>query len=125
MKKLLLLGVCVASAITLSACGSSRTKTIGQEVYIKTIDQVVSKEATNLAQCIEINLKEYQASSHMRPRTLEIWSGAVPSTDNNQPQATIEIAPPSYGEGGIHAHLNVFQRQPVVEEINEPIRPCL
>ena len=125
MKKHLLLGICIATGIGLSACGSTSTQTVGQEKYLKTIDQSTGKTPTVLAQCIEINLKEYQASSYMRPNTLEIWHGAVPSGDSGQPQATIEVALPTYGRGQIHAHLKVFQREPIVEEINDVIRKCL
>ena len=125
MKKLLLLGICVVSSISLSGCGSFATKTVGQESYIRTFDQITDKAPIPLAQCIESNLKAYQASAYMRPNTVDIWFGAVPSGDGNQPQATIEVAIPTYGEGQIFAHLKVFQRQPVVEEINEAIRKCL
>lgn len=125
MKKLLLLGICAVTSISLSACGSSGTKTVGQESYVKTFDQTTDKAPTDLAQCIDINLKAYQASSHVRPITLDIWQGTVPSADSNQPQATIEIALPTHGRGAIHAHLKAFQRQPVVEEINEAIKKCL
>ena len=125
MKKLLLFGICAVSSIGLSACGSSAIKTVGQESYVRTFDQVTDKAPTDLAQCIEINLKAYQASAYMRPETVDIWVGAVPSADSNQPQATIEVAMPTYGRGAIHAHLKVFQRQPVVEDINETIRQCL
>lgn len=125
MKKLLLFGICAVSSIGLSACGSSAIKTVGQESYVRTFDQVTDKAPTDLAQCIEINLKAYQASAYMRPETIDIWSGAVPSADGNQPQATIEVAMPTHGRGAIHAHLKVFQRQPAVEKINDAIRKCL
>ena len=125
MKKTLLLGICAVAGIGLSACGSFSNKTVGQENYINTIDQPTDKTPVALAKCIDMNLKEYQASAYMRPETVDIWVGAVPSADSNQPQATVEVAIPTYGRGVIHAHLKVFQRQPVVEEITETIRQCL
>ncbi|NLA51664.1 MAG: hypothetical protein GX860_05985 [Alcaligenaceae bacterium] len=125
MKKLLLLGIGIATGLSLSACGSTGTQTVGQEQYIKTIDQRTDKAPTALAQCLELSLKEYQASSYMRSDTVDIWRGAVPSGDSGQPQATIDVEMPSYGRGQIHAHLKVFQREPIVEEINEFIRTCL
>lgn len=125
MKKLLLLGICVATSIGLSACGTTSTQTVGQEQYLKTFDQSTDKAPYPLAQCIEANLREYQASAYMGRSTAEIWEGAVPSGDRGQPQATIEVAIPTYGKGQTHAHLKVFQREPIVEEINEAITKCL
>lgn len=125
MKKLICLGICALSSITLSACSSFNTQTVGDESYVRTFDQATDKLPEALGQCLNDKLKEYQASSHVRPRTTNIWTGAVPSPDSGQPQAVIEIALPTYGSGAIHAHLKVFQRQPVVEEINQVIRQCL
>ncbi len=125
MKKLLLIGICIITGLSLSACGSTGKQTIGQEQYIKTIDQHTDKAPTALAQCLELSLKEYQTSSYMRPDTVDIWHGAVPSGDSGQPQATIEVELPTHSRGQIHAHLKVFQREPIVEDINEVIRTCL
>lgn len=125
MKKRLFLGICVATSMTLSACGSFDTQKVGDESYVRTFDQITDKLPEALAMCLNSKLKEYQESAHVRPRTTNIWTGAVPSADSNQPQAVIEVALPTYGSGAIHAHLKVFQREPVVEEINDVIRQCL
>lgn len=125
MKKLLFLAISATASLTLSACGSFGTQTVGDETYVRTFDQGTDKSPEALGQCLNEKLKEYQASAHVRPRTTEIWTGAVPSPDSGQPQALIEVALPTHGRGAIHAHLKVFQREPVVEEINEAIRQCL
>lgn len=113
------------SAVILSACGSTSVKTVGDETYVRVFDQRTGKSPIALAQCLDASLKSYQASAHVRPRTSEIWVGTVPSTDSDQPQATMEIFLPTYGEAQIHAHIQAYQREPVVEEINEAIRACL
>ncbi|MDO5666211.1 MAG: hypothetical protein Q4G44_00120 [Alcaligenaceae bacterium] len=125
MKKIIVIGICAISAMTLSACGSFGTQTVGDERYVRTMDQGTDKLPEVLGQCLNEKLKEYQPSAHMRPRTTNIWTGAVPSPDSGQPQAVVEVALPTYGSGAIHAHIKVFQREPVVEEINEVIRQCL
>lgn len=125
MKKLFLLSVYVISGLALSACGSSSIKTVGQESYTKTLDKSTTKLPKNLAQCVDTNLKAYRASSYILPRTTDMWDGAVPSIDSDQPQATIEIFLPTHSRGQIHAHIKVHQRQPIDEEINEAIQQCL
>lgn len=122
MKKRLFFGLCIAASMTLSACGSFGTQQVGDETYLRVFDQPTDKLPRNLAECLNEKLKGYQESAYIRPKTTEIWVGAVPSGDSNQPQATIEInLPPSQ----IHAAIKVFQRQPVVEEINVLIKECL
>ncbi|WP_432785151.1 hypothetical protein AAEX37_02056 [Oligella sp. MSHR50489EDL] len=125
MNKLLLPAIALTSCAILSACGSFGTQTVGDEKYVRTMDQGTDKVPEALGICLNDKLKAYQPSAHVRPRTTEIWSGAVPSQDSNQPQAIIEIATPTHGAGALHAHLKVFQREPVVEEINDVIKQCL
>ena len=123
MKKTLILAICVATS--LSACGTSSSEIVGQELYIKTLETPTDKIPSALALCVETKLKEYQASAHVRPITTDLWMGTVPSTDSDQPQATVEISLPTHGRGAIHANMKVLQRQPVVEEINDVLRQCL
>lgn len=125
MKKRLLPAVALASGLLLTACGSFGTQTVGNETYVRTFDQGTDKVPEVLAMCLNDKLKAYQQSAYVRPRTTDIWSGAVPSPDSNQSQAIIEIALPTHGQGAIHAHLKVFQREPVVPAINDVIRACL
>ena len=91
MKKRLFFGLCIAASMTLSACGSFGTQQVGDETYLRVFDQPTDKLPRNLAECLNEKLKGYQESAYIRPKTTEIWVGAVPSGDSNQPQATIEI----------------------------------
>lgn len=111
MKKLLLSTCCAVSAVILSACvAPASVKTVGDETYVRVFDQRSKQSPIAPSPMPRCSLKSYQASAHVRPRTSEIWVGTVPSTDSDQPQATMEIFLPTYGEAQIHIYPSLSAR---------------